>query len=89
MRVRAAVVLLYLVPLGLTAAFLASRGLDALAVGLLAAEACVVTAAVLARRERPAREAVPRDGSRVLLALGGGVLLVVVALVVLVRTTTP
>lgn len=90
MKGRSAVLLLYVVPLALTAAFLASRGLVLLAVGLLGAEAVVMGAVALSQRapRQPRPAAVPRDGSTVLLALGGGVVLVVVALLVLVRTTS-
>lgn len=84
---RLAVLGLYVLPLGLTAAFLVSRGLWVLAVGLLAVEACVVTATAASRRAprepRPAKA--PTDGSTFLLALGGGLVLVVVVLLVLVR----
>ncbi|MCU1692679.1 MAG: hypothetical protein JWM64_1770 [Frankiales bacterium] len=87
---RLAVLLLYVVPLGLSAAFLVSRGLDVLAVGLLAVEAVVVTAVALSQRtpRTPRPPAEPRDGSTFLLAAGGCLLLVVVVLLVLVRATS-
>lgn len=75
------VALAYVLPLGLTAAFLASVGLGLLAVALLAVEACVVVAVALARR-RPRGPARPHDGATVLLALGAVVLAVVGALLV-------
>ncbi len=87
---RLAVLGLYVVPLALSAAFLVSRGLWVLAVGLLAVEACVVTA--VAASQRPPRTArapkAPTDGSTFLLAVGGAVVAVVVVLLVLVRTTS-
>lgn len=83
------VVLGYLVPLGLTAAFLVSRGLDVLAVGLLAVEAFVATAVTLSlrtpRTPRPPKG--PTDGSTFLLVLGGGLVAAVVVVLVLVRLT--
>ena len=78
------VALVYVLPLGLTAAFLASVGLGLLAVALLAIEACVVVAVAVARR-RPRGPARPRDGSTVLLVLGAVVLAVVGALVLRAR----
>ena len=86
MNLRSAVVVLlvYVLPLGLTAAFLASVGLGLLAVALLAVEACVVVAVAVARR-RPQGPARPRDGSTVLLLLGAVILVVVGALVVRAR----
>lgn len=82
---RTAVLLLYVVPLLLTAAFLASVGLGVLAGALLAVEA-VVAGCVYAVRRRPEGPATPRDGATVLLVVGGGVVLTVVALLVLLRT---
>ena len=84
--VRRAVVvaLVYVLPLGLTAAFLASVGLGLLAVALLAVEACVVLAVSLARR-RPQGPARTHDGSTVLLVLGAVVVVVVGALVLRAR----
>lgn len=78
--------LLYVLPLALTAAFLASVGLGLLALALLAVEACVVAAVALSRREPRVRDrTAPRthDGATVLLALGAGVVGVVVLLLVL------
>ncbi len=83
-----AVLLLYVLPLGVTAALLASVGLGRLALALLAVEATVATAVALARRPRATPVAArPRDGSTVLLVLGAGVL-VVVGLLVALRIST-
>lgn len=89
MTARKAVVvaLVYVLPLGLTAAFLVSAGLGLVAAALLAVEAVVLLCVALARRPpRDTRPAAPRDGSTVLLVLGGVVLAVVVALLVVART---
>lgn len=80
---RTGVLLLYVVPLLLTAAFLASVGLEVLAVALLGVEA-VVAASVYAVRRRPRGPAVPRDGSTFLLLLGGGIVVVGLALTAVV-----
>ena len=86
MNARRAVVvgLVYVLPLGLTAAFLASAGLGLLAVALLAIEACVVVAVAVARR-RPQGPARPHDGSAVLLVLAAVVVVVVGARLVRAR----
>ena len=66
---RTAVVLLYVVPLLLTAAALAAVGLEVLALGLLAVEAVVAGAVLLAKR-RPQERSAPRDGTTVVLVVG-------------------
>lgn len=82
----AVVALVYVLPLGLTAAFLVSAGLGLLAVALLGVEAVVLACVALARRPpRAPGPAVPKDGSRVLLVLGGVVLAVLVVLLVSAR----
>ena len=69
----AVVALVYVLPLGLTAVVLSRAGLGLLAGALLAVEAVVAACVALARRpaRTPASPATPRDGSTVLLVLGG------------------
>lgn len=83
----AAALLLYVVPLGVTAGLLVAVGLPRLAVGLLVIEACVAVAVALARRPRRQAAAQPRDGSTVVLVIGGAVVTAVLTLLVLLRTT--
>lgn len=79
-----AVVLLYVVPLGVTVAVLVRAGLVGLAAALVAVEATVVGLVALARRRPPpAAPAQPRDGSQVLLLLGAVVVAVVAVLLLL------
>jgi uncharacterized membrane protein len=74
--------LLYVLPLLVTAVVLVHVGLGVLAGALLAIEAAIAgTVAVTRSGRRPARPATPRDGSTVVLALGA---LVVVSAVVVV-----
>jgi hypothetical protein len=74
--------LLYVLPLLLTAVVLVRVGLGVLAAALLAIEATIAgTVAVTRSGRRPARPATPRSGSTVVLALGA---LVVVSAVVVV-----
>lgn len=78
---------LYVFPLLLTSAFLASVGLGLLAGALLVIEASTAGLIAFARR-RPPKTAQPTDGSTFLLLLGGGVVVAAVVLLVVVRLTS-
>ena len=83
---RTAVVLLYVVPLLLTAAALAAIGLEVLALGLLAAEAVVAGSVLLATR-RPREQSAPRDGTTVVLVIGTALVVGLAGLLLLLRAT--
>lgn len=84
---RVAVVVLYVVPLLLTAAALAAVGLEVLALGLLGVEAVVAGAVLLAKR-RPKERRAPRDGTTVVLVVGAALVLGLAGLLLLLRATS-
>lgn len=84
---RTAVVLLYVVPLLLTAAALAAVGLEVLALGLLGVEAVVAGSVLLAKR-RPKERSAPRDGTTVVLVVGAVLVVGLGGLLLLLRVTS-